>query len=226
MILGRAVAIIKTALRDDTDFTTCDISFQVCLDTFATTAGSLGIQFSAIHVEDTVTANTCCCLCVSTVGKGLVYFPCTITSSNHCCTPAIDGDVCISIDRFTTVCRNLYIDDAAIDEHVVTCFDTVIFSGFDIEVDTFVDDDVALAVDSILIRSVNVQRTVTADQELSLAEESAFMVFRSSVSQLVGTTDNKVGIAFAFQVKGSGSGTGDTGIVEVQLEICLAVNGQ
>ena len=126
MAFSRTVAVVESALGNDTDFTSCDITLQVGLHAFTSAAGGLGIQFAAVHVEGGVAADSCCSLGVASVGECLVSFPCAVTSSDNGRASAIDDNVGIAIDCLSTVGRNLHIDDATIDIHIVTSLDAVI----------------------------------------------------------------------------------------------------
>ena len=155
MVFCRSVAIVEAAFCDDANLTACDITFIVGLDTLTATAGSLGIQLAAIHIEIAVAADTCSRFRVAACGEGLVNFPCTITRRNDSSTSAIDGDIGVAIDSLASVCRDFNVDDTAIDKHICTCFNTVILSILHIQVDTFVNHDVALAMNAVLVISID-----------------------------------------------------------------------
>ena len=202
------------------------MTLQISFHAFAATACSLGIQFAAVHVEVGVAANTRCCLGIASVGECLVSFPCAVTCSDNGRASAIDDDIGITIDGLSAVGRYFYIDDTAIDIHIVASLDTVILRRVDVEIHTLVDDDVGLAVDTVLIGAIYLQSTVAANEQFSFAVDGRLVVGHGSVFYFVGAVHYEVGIALTLDVDGCRRGTGDVRPVEVQFKVGIAINNK
>ena len=226
MTLCRSITVIESTFCDDTNLSASNVTLVVCLDTLAATAGSLSIDFSAVHIEITVAADSCRRLGVTTIGECLVNLPGTISCGNDSRTSTINRDVSVTVDSLAAICGNLYVDDTAIDEHVVTSLDAIVLRGVYIEVDTFLYDDITLAMDTILVITIDLQGTIAIDKQFAFAEDSTFVVFCRTVRKFVGACQYHVGTALSLHVNSRCCRTGDVGIVEVQLEIGTAINDQ
>ena len=157
MTLCRPITVIESTFCDDTNLTASNVTLVVCLDALAATAGSLCIDFSAVHIEITVAADSCRRLGVTTIGECLVNLPGTISCGNDSRTSTVNRDVSITVDSLAAICGNLYVDDTAIDEHIVTSLDAIVLRGVHIEVDTFLYDNITLAMNTVLVVAVNLQ---------------------------------------------------------------------
>ena len=217
MILRRSVAVIESTCRNYAYLAAADVSFPVGFQSFTAAACGLYIDFAALDGHDGVTLDTC-----RSLGLQLFRVPLAITRADDCGTSAIDGDVVVAIDALGTLACRLYIDDTTVDDGIRT-LDAVVGS-IHIEVHAFFNDNIALAVDTVIIGRVDVERTSTADDEFALAVECALVVLSGAIGQLVAARKHEIGSCFALNVNGGTLCAGDVGSVQLQHEVCLAVD--
>ena len=223
VVLGGAVAVVEAAGGDDAYLAAVDVSLPVGFQTLAAAAAGLQVDLAVVDGEDRVAGDTCRSLRLK-----VFRVPLAVAGAYHRDATTIDIDVGIAVDALCTRGRYLDIEDAAVDVEVVAGLDAVIGRGADIHVDAFVEHDVALAVNAVVVGAVDGERARAAEDHLALGEDGSLMavVGAGAVGKLVGAGKDYEGLVLALYVKSHTAGAGDGGIVEVEEEVGLAVDGQ
>ena len=83
-------------------------------------------------------------------------------------------------------------------------------------------------MNTIIISTIDIQRTCAADEQLALGIERTLVtvVSRGAVSQFISACHDEEGFFLALDVDGGAALVGDIHAIQVQLEVCLAVDGQ
>ena len=206
MTLGRTVAIIESTRGDDANLATTDIGFPVGLQSLTTATGCLDVDLTALDGQDRITLDT-----AGGLGLQLLRIPFSITSADYIGASAIDGDVVVAIDAFSTVAVGLHIDDTAVDDGIGT-LDTVI-GCIHIEVDAFLEEYITLTVNTVVIDTIDFEGTRAAHKQFALAVECTLMILSRAVHQFVGARKHQIGGTLALQIEGGRGGVVDVGIV-------------